>query len=309
MTLIEFHNVSKQYRRHFWTPSLAVVSDLSFSVKEGTVVGFIGPNGAGKTTSLKMLMGLVRPTKGRLVLNGRDAGQPQSRKGIAFLSEQPYFYDHLTVLESITFAYQLCGLPPAGAQSEIARALETVKLTDVNARKVKELSKGMQQRLNMACALLGNPFLYILDEPMSGLDPLGRTLFRTIFRDLAQQGKTIFFSTHILDDIELLCDSIVVLAKGKLTYDGPITPLLDQGFLGTDITVHTLREEDRRSLAGMGYAVSEPFPGISRIFVPKDRMPREVQQWLFEHGIFCESIERRNESLETLLYGDGEGKH
>jgi ABC-2 type transport system ATP-binding protein len=303
MPLIEFHNVTKMYRHHFWSKNVAAVSELSFSVEQGKIVGFVGPNGAGKTTSLKMLMGLAMPTRGRITINNRPADQPLARTGISFLSEQPYFYEHLTVYESILFAYRLAGLPMETSGASIEKALATVRLSGVENKKVKELSKGMQQRLNMACALLGDAYLFVLDEPMSGLDPLGRTLFRSIFQELVKSGKTIFFSTHILDDIESLCDGIIVLANGRLKFQGAISSLLADGFLGTDIVVRAGDAVMREALESMGYAITEPYPGRWNILVPKEKDPCECQKWLHERAIFCESIARRHASLETLLYG------
>jgi len=303
MSLIEFQKVTKIYRKGFRAIKVPSVVDLSFTVEEGRIVGFVGPNGAGKTTSIKMMMGLVRPTSGTILIQGKKAPAPESRTGISFLSEQPYFYDHLTVLESLHFAYRLNRLAPHRMQEEIRRVLEKVKLTDAQKKKVREMSKGMQQRLNMAQALLGDARIYILDEPMSGLDPIGRTLFRSIFRELVSQGKSIFFSTHILDDIEQVCDSVVVLSKGKLTYQGAIADILDKGFIGTDIRVDTVSDAVRTHLLAAGFDVTDPFPGTSLIFIPAGKDPRTCQELLYERKIFPKSIESRRTSLEALLYG------
>ncbi len=302
MSLLEFKEVTKSYRKHFWTSRFTAVDELSFRVEEKRIVGFVGPNGAGKTTSIKMLLGLVKPTSGTILLNGRPVSDPKSRVGIAYLSEQPYFYEHLSVWESLEFGYKLMKLPSAARKKEIDRVLETVELTEVAGKRVLELSKGMQQRLSMAQALLGDAHAFIFDEPMSGLDPLGRALFRTIFRSLTERGKSIFFSTHILADIESLCDEIVVLSKGKLVYQGEVDRVLAQGFLGTDIRVSSLDQSLRGQLSDVGCDVSDSSPEESTIFVPKTGDPEWVQKLLFEKGVFCKSITRRNTSLENLLY-------
>lgn len=240
MNVIELRNVSKFYRKDFWTPRLSAVTNLSISVKKGVVTGFVGPNGAGKTTTIKMIMGLIRPSEGKVSICGKDAFLPKSRKGVAYLCEQPYFYAHLTVSETLKFTADLLGLPSKSITDEIKSVLSVVELSEKNDVKVKELSKGMQQRLTMACALVGDPQILILDEPMSGMDPPGRRLFRKLFRDLVNKGKTIFFSTHVLDDIESVCDEVIVLSKGKLVFSGEVKTLLEKGFLGTDMVVSDL---------------------------------------------------------------------
>lgn len=306
MNLIEFKNVSKTYRKHFWTPQFTAVNALSFSIDANKIVGFVGPNGAGKTTSIKMLLGLVRPTSGRVFLRGKDVADPNSRKEIAYLSEQPYFYEHLTVRESLEFAYRLLKLPRSQCNGEIDRIVKTVELKGAENKRVSEMSKGMQQRLSMAQALLGDPAAFIFDEPMSGLDPLGRSLFRRIFRDLIHQGKSIFFSTHILEDIESLCDEIVVLSRGSLVYQGAVAAILEKGFLGTEIKVSEIAPELGEILERRDCEISSRDQNGTIVFVPKTGDPSAIQRILYEHDLFCESITRRNKSLEALLYENPE---
>jgi ABC-2 type transport system ATP-binding protein len=300
--VIEFSKVTKRFRKHFWTGSVRAVDNCTFTVEKNTVTGFVGPNGAGKTTSIKMIMGLVRPDSGTVMIKGVDPAIPASRTGVSFLSERPYFYDHLTAEETLMFAFRLQGGNAASGKTAIAEALAAVELGAVSAMKVKDLSKGMQQRLSMAQALLCDPDLFILDEPMSGLDPLGRRLFRRLFSSLAQQGKSIFFSSHILDDVESLCSHVVVLSKGRLTYQGPISHLVAQGFLGTELTVTGLGEAARADIAAMGYSVAGTEGRESVIFVPKNLDVRKCQSYLNDHGIVCDTIARRNASLEDIIY-------
>jgi ABC-2 type transport system ATP-binding protein len=304
MPLFQIDSVTKIYKRGLFEKNVAAVRELSFSVPADRITGFVGPNGAGKTTTLKMIMGLVAPTRGTIRINGRDASCPQSRAGIAFLSEQPYFYEHLTVEESLRFAGALLSLPNAMLRNDIGRVLEMVQLADQRGKKVKALSKGMQQRLNLAQSLLGNPSALVLDEPMSGLDPPGRRLFRTIFRDLADRGAGIFFSTHILDDIESLCHGVVVLSRGIVRYQGAITSLLEQGELGADITVRGLSADSADRLRALGCTVTEPWPGTNAIFVPRDCNRDECQRLLREQQVVFESIQPRRQSLESILYTD-----
>ncbi len=299
---IEFAHVFKDYQRHFWEERKPAVTDCSFAVENATVTGFVGPNGAGKTTSIKMLLGLVRPTAGRVLVNGCDPRLPRARRGLSFLSERPYFYDHLTVRETLRFAYGLQrGFAYSGEQ-DITRALDAVELSSSVHTKVKDLSKGMQQRLSMAQALLCDPDLFILDEPMSGLDPLGRRLFRTILASLGNKGKTVFFSTHILDDVESLCSHVVVLKHGRPAYRGTLSRLLGNEHGPTECMIAGLVDADREALRAQGWDVTGNGNGRDTIVVPANQDPRECQRYLYDKGLFCESVTRRTATLEDILY-------
>jgi ABC-2 type transport system ATP-binding protein len=303
MNAIELINVSKWYRKDFWVPKSCAVSNVSMAVKQGAVTGFAGPNGAGKTTSIKMIMGLVRPDKGSITLYGISNNDPDSRKGIAYLSEQPYFYSHLTVEESLHFASELLKLPKETIKGEIDRVLTSVELHDKNRSKVKSLSKGMQQRLNMAQALLGKPHTMILDEPMSGMDPPGRRLFRQLFRQLAESGTTIFFSTHVIDDIEAVCDEVIVLSKGNLHYSGRVDSLLEKGYKGKEFTISGLTNEIREQLIACGCTVTAQ-PDRTLLFVPSVIDPEAIQAKLRNEPVHYHAITDRRMSLEELLYNN-----
>jgi ABC-2 type transport system ATP-binding protein len=304
MSTVHVNRVSKRFRQDFWGVQVTAVDDLSFTIDKNEITGFVGPNGAGKTTTIKMILGLVRPGRGSVTIDGREAADPRSRLQVAYVSEQPYFYDYLTVLESMRFLGQLRDIARTTLAKQVPDILERLGLTEHATRKVRTLSKGNQQRLNFAQALLGDPSIFILDEPMSGLDPLGRRLFREIFRDLAGRGKTIFFSTHILEDIESLCERVLVLSRGRKVYDGAIPVLLEAGFTGTELTVPRLDSAARNYFTAAGCILADPLPGTTTIFVPKEGNLRSAQQWLAEKGIFCTAIARRTGSLETLLYKD-----
>ncbi len=304
MNVIELKNVSKTYRKDFWAPRVSAVTDLTISVKKGVVTGFVGPNGAGKTTSIKMIMGLIKPSRGKVTICGKDAFLPESRKGVAYLSEQPYFYAHLTVFETLKFASDLLGLSSRSITDEIRKVLSIVELTAKSHIRVKELSKGMQQRLTMAQALLGNPQILILDEPMSGMDPPGRRLFRKLFRELSGKGKTIFFSTHVLDDIESVCDEVIVLSSGKLAFAGEVRALLDRGFLGTEMLVSDLKQQNIAILEQFGCVMGGSDRYLHHLFLPADCDLLKVQNFLFEKQAVLHSISRRVKSMEELLYND-----
>jgi len=303
MNAIHVDNVTKIYRKGFRGVKVPAVTNLSFTVRRDAITGFVGPNGAGKTTTIKMIVGLAYPASGRVMLYGRDAALPSSRCGVAYLSEQPCFYAHLTVGEMLRFTAGLIGLAQPAISGEVERALGTVELGHCKKLKIKELSKGMQQRLSMAQALLGSPHTLILDEPMSGMDPPGRRLFRTLMDRLRHEGKTLFFSTHVLDDVESICDDVVVLQRGELTYSGRIKSLLDRGFLGTDIRTGEFDEKCRETLSNAGCRMQHHSETNEwTLFVPRDIELESVIRLLYEYSIVPVSIVGRSMTLEELLY-------
>lgn len=306
MAIIRFENVHKTYKGDFWKKQKSVVTDLSFEIEKETVTGFVGPNGAGKTTSMKMLLGLIRPTKGICFLKGISSDNKESRRSVGFVSEQPYFYRHLSVRESLMFSMKLKGINVNASEKEIERVLGLVELTGVKNKKMFNLSKGMQQRVNMAQALIGDPEIFIFDEPMSGLDPLGRLLFRSIFRELGDRKKTLFFSTHILEDIETVCDNILVLSKGRKEYFGNISDLLEKGTLGTDIFLSNASKKLKEKLSATGCNVIGKAEDI-QIFVPKNINLKDTMEICYEMNSIPHSVNKRSASLESILYDREEG--
>jgi ABC-2 type transport system ATP-binding protein len=226
MAAIEILGLEKTYMIGFWRkrPKQALLP-LHLTVEEGEIFGFLGPNGAGKTTTLKMLMGLVFPTSGSARILGRDWTDPAIKAQIGFLPEQPYFYDHLTAHELLNYYGQLSGVPTKGRKSRVDATLQRVGLHDIKALQLRKFSKGMLQRVGIAQAILHDPKLVFLDEPMSGLDPLGRREVRDLIEQLKQEGKTVFFSTHILSDAEALCDRVAILDHGELRGVGAVETL------------------------------------------------------------------------------------
>ena len=226
MPAIEILGLEKTYMIGFWRkrPKRAL-RPLHLTVEEGEIFGFLGPNGAGKTTTLKILMGLVFPTSGSARILGHDWTDPAIKAQIGFLPEQPYFYDHLTAHELLNYYGQLSGVPAHGRQSRIESTLQRVGLHDIKRLQLRKFSKGMLQRVGIAQAILHDPKLVFLDEPMSGLDPLGRREVRDLIEQLKQEGKTVFFSTHILSDAEALCDRVAILHQGELRGVGAVETL------------------------------------------------------------------------------------
>lgn len=202
---------------------------LSLEVRQGEVFGCLGPNGAGKTTTLKLLMGLIYPTAGSALILEKPVGDPHVKKSIGFLPEHPYFYDYLTARELLHYYAQLSEVDATKRSARVDEMLARVGLTDVADTQLRKFSKGMLQRVGLAQAIIHDPQIVFLDEPMSGLDPVGRREVRDLMADLRDQGKTIFFSTHILSDAETLCDRVAVLHKGELRGTAIVADLIARG--------------------------------------------------------------------------------
>lgn len=214
---IEICGLTKDYPSGFWRKRMRRSLDsLTLQVGEGEVFGFLGPNGAGKTTTLKLLMGLIFPTAGTARIRGHAIEDVAVHREIGYLPEQPYFYDYLTARELLDYFARLFGYDAAERRNRVMRFLELVGLASSADVQLRKFSKGMLQRAGIAQAILHDPQVVFLDEPMSGLDPVGRREVRDIMLQLKQQGRTVFFSTHILSDAEMLCDRVAVLAGGKL---------------------------------------------------------------------------------------------
>jgi ABC-2 type transport system ATP-binding protein len=229
MAAIEILDLEKSYLVGFWRkrPKVAL-RPLRLTIEEGEVFGFLGPNGAGKTTTLKLLMGLVFPTAGTARILGMDLDDPRMKSQIGFLPEQPYFYDHLTAKELLNYYGQLSGVATKGRSARVEQMLARVGLSDSAGVQLRKFSKGMLQRLGLAQAILHDPKLVFLDEPMSGLDPMGRREVRDLIQQLRHEGKTVFFSTHILSDAEALCDRVGVIHQGELRGVGAVADLTSQ---------------------------------------------------------------------------------
>ena len=227
--VVQTELLSKIFRVGFWGKKVTAVDGVNLEVRSGEVFGFLGPNGAGKTTTLKMLMGLIYPTSGQAWLFGRDLGDPQTKARLGFLPESPYFYDYLTSREFLEFYGHLFGLWGSVLGKRVDELLELVGMTHAKDLQLRKFSKGMLQRVGVAQALINDPELVVLDEPMSGLDPIGRKEVRDLILRLKESGKTVLFSSHILHDAEVLCDRVAMILKGRLVACGKVTDLLDQG--------------------------------------------------------------------------------
>ncbi len=218
--IVLVEDIVKDFRPGFGLRRKRVLHGISFRVREGEIFGFVGPNGAGKTTTLKILMGLIRISGGRAQVLGQDVSQIGFRRHIGFLPENPYFYDFLSGREILDFYARLSGVPAAGRRERVAELLSWVGLAQAADARLRSYSKGMLQRIGIAQALVHDPQVVFLDEPMSGLDPIGRVEIRDLILRLRGEGKTVFMNTHILPDVEMLCDRVAIIVDGRIRYEG-----------------------------------------------------------------------------------------
>ncbi|MEO7189640.1 MAG: ABC transporter ATP-binding protein [Vicinamibacterales bacterium] len=236
--IVTADRLTKEFYAGFWRPRPHRALDaLSFEVPEGGVFGLLGPNGAGKSTTLKLLMDLLKPTSGRAALLGRPAGDVRARQRVGFLPENPTFYDQLSAEELLVYFAGLFGYSGHDRVRRASVVLDRVGLGADRRRPLRQYSKGMIQRVGLAQALVNDPALVILDEPMSGLDPVGRREVRDIIIGLRDEGRTVLFSSHILSDAELLCSRVGILARGRLVASGPTAELTASGTPGWEVVL------------------------------------------------------------------------
>jgi ABC-2 type transport system ATP-binding protein len=217
MALIELSSVTKIFKKDFSRKQIYALKQLSLSIETGEVFGFLGPNGAGKSTTIKLLLNLIRPSSGDVFIDGKAVSDRTIRKSVGYLPENPYFYDHLSARELLWFGGKSCSMDDSSIRKQTTTLLEQLDLLEAMNRPLRSYSKGMLQRAGLALALIHDPKILILDEPMSGLDPMGRKKVFDVILSLKKEGKTVFFSSHILHDIERLCDRAAILINGSLT--------------------------------------------------------------------------------------------
>jgi ABC-2 type transport system ATP-binding protein len=235
--VLSVDRLSKTFKKPFTGKKVEAVRSVSFEVRKGEIFGFLGPNGAGKTTTIKMLTGLIAPTGGKATILGDEVPSPDAMGRVGFLPENPYVYQYLTPREFVSLCGRLNGMSGKKLASEVERVIERVGITYAMDRPVRNLSKGMLQRTGFAAALIHSPELLILDEPMSGLDPVGRKEIRDLIVEEAAAGRTVFFSSHILSDVEMLCDRVCILKKGEVVAAGSIDELVGTGMHKSEITI------------------------------------------------------------------------
>lgn len=278
----------------------ASLDKLDLSIGQNEVFGFLGRNGAGKTTSIKLICSLLRPTRGDAMIFGEDSRLPQARRHIGYLPENPYFYEYLTPRETIDFFGRLQGLNGPSRTKEWNRLAELFDLGEIRDQRVRTFSKGMRQRLGFAVALVGDPPLLILDEPMSGLDPLGRRLFRDVILKLRDDKKTIFFSSHVLSDVEQICDRVGILVKGRLTVQGRLDQLLERQIQLVEVILEGVDKQMEETLLRRCSAVRRSEAG-THFYVATLEAGNEVVRAAMERGASLVEFNPVRESLEDYF--------
>ena len=298
--VLRVENLAKTFRKPFTGKKVEAVRGVSFKVERGEIFGFLGPNGAGKTTTIKMLTGLIAPTRGSATIFGIAAPSPIAMGRVGFLPENPYVYPYLTPREFVSLCGRLNGLGGAELGERVEAVLVRVGMREAMDRAVRNLSKGMLQRVGLAAALVHAPELLVLDEPMSGLDPVGRKEVRDLIVEERKAGRTVFFSSHILSDVELLCDRVCILRKGEVVVSGTMNELLHAGARRSEITLHDVGDEMRATLGTMGFALRELGRG-SVVEVEGDARVKEVLECALATGARIESVTPKREKLEDLF--------
>src|SRR6476620_11939653 len=299
---IETDELTKDYKVGFWRPRpYRALDRLTLAVEPGEVFGFLGPNGAGKTTTLQLLMQLVFPTSGRAAILGQPVGDLEVRRRIGYLPENPYFYDNLTAEEVLTYFASLFGYAPADCRARAGRLLDEVGLGAERRLQLRKYSKGMIQRVGIAQALINDPDVIFLDEPMSGLDPLGRRDVRALILELRDQGRTVFFSSHILADAEAMCSRVAVVAGGRLAASGRLSDLLAFQLRGWEMVVAGVTPEMLGRIAPRVGQVTEISAGRYMLEIPQDQQPERLLPELSAGGASLISINPVRASLEDFF--------
>ncbi|OQY29709.1 MAG: hypothetical protein B6244_02670 [Candidatus Cloacimonetes bacterium 4572_55] len=240
MAILEIEGLTKTYRVGFFNRPYSALNGVDLKIEPNEIFGYLGPNGSGKTTTIKSILGLIRPDGGKIRMFDQPFSGVESKRNIGYLPENPYFYTYLTALEVLDFYAQLFEIRKVDREKRINNLLELVGLSEARHQVLRNFSKGMLQRIGIAQALINDPKLVILDEPMSGLDPIGRKEMRDIILDLKDQGKTVFFSSHILSDVEMICDRVGIVFKGKVISVGKLEEMLSSTVKAVEITVKRL---------------------------------------------------------------------
>jgi len=299
-SVVEFHEVTKDFTGDFWKPTARVLRDISFEVGSGKTFGLIGPNGAGKTTVIKLLMGLLKPTRGDIFLLGQRTSVVKMKHHVGYLPENAYYYDYLKTEEIIDFYGRLFGYSRVERDKKTDELLELVGLADRKGLRLRHFSKGMLQRIGIAQALVNDPDLVILDEPMSGLDPIGRKEIREIILRLGERGKTILFSSHILSDVEAICQEVAILIKGELRAHGAIESLVQPQVKSVEV-IFSGQPNEKLDEQWKSF-VRHRHSGDQWILTVRDvDRVSEVLNWGQKHSLKLLSMTPHKETLEDIF--------
>jgi ABC-2 type transport system ATP-binding protein len=298
MNVIETENLTKDFQVGFWRKRpVRALDKLCLQVRQGEIFGFLGPNGAGKTTTLKLLMDLIRPTSGSARILGEPTSSVHMHSRIGYLPENPYFYDYLTPEELLTYVGSLFNLRGKSLEGRVAALLNRVGLAEAGKTQLRKFSKGMIQRLGIAQAVINDPEVVFLDEPMSGLDPIGRREVREVILALKDKGVTVFFSSHILPDVEAVCDRVAIINQGKLQEAGALKEILDAGAEGHEVILAGVKpglEDSLRNLCGEMRRMG----GRLHLRVSPSGPMQELLSFVFENEMELISVSPIRPSLE-----------
>jgi ABC-2 type transport system ATP-binding protein len=298
--IVRVAGLVKDFRPGFGLRRKRVLDGIDFEIGEGELFGFIGPNGAGKTTTLKLLLGLIRITAGEATVLGHDVRETAFRRHVGYAPEAPYFYEFLTSREILTFYAKLSGVPKRRRSDRVDTVLDQVGLTHAADARLRTYSKGMLQRVGIAQSLVHDPDVIFLDEPMSGVDPIGRKEIRDLIVDLNAAGKTIMMNTHILSDVELICDHVAIIAAGRIAYRGPVDGVGEEGDREVEATFASLPADHAEELASrFGVSVQGRSDRIT-VRLPAKRADETVQDAL-ERGASLLELSPVGRDLESMF--------
>jgi ABC-2 type transport system ATP-binding protein len=298
-TVLRIENLHKSFKTGFIPKRKKILKGLSLEVHGGEIFSYLGPNGAGKTTTIKCILGLIFPDAGRIEIFGHPHLSLKAKEKIGFLPENPYFYDYLTATEFLRFYSDITLVRKEDRKSQIDRLLDMVGLKHAADLQLRKFSRGMLQRIGLAQSLINNPSLVLLDEPLGGLDPLGRKEMRDVIVRLKEEGKTVFLSSHILQDIEMICDRVAILVEGEIINQGPLQDLISEKVLFTEVTLSGVERDD---LGGLGEPYSVAGERILLRVFDEDKV-EEVLQRVKEKKGKIHTLIPRTETLEDLFVG------
>jgi ABC-2 type transport system ATP-binding protein len=298
--VLSVKDLAKTFRKPFTGKKVEAVRGITFDVQRGEIFGFLGPNGAGKTTSIKMLMGLIAPTRGSATILGHEAPSPEALAHVGFMPENPYVYPYLTPREFVTLCARLSNVAGAGLGERVERVLARVGIVEAIDRSARALSKGMLQRVALAAALVHDPELLVLDEPMSGLDPVGRKEVRDLIVEEKRRGRTVFFASHILSDVEMLCDRVCILRKGEVALAGVLRDLLGEGARRIEVALRGPGPDVTKALRELGHQ-AQTLGDVLVVEVEGEEAVQNVLRRAVEAGARVESVVPKRETLEDLF--------